>query len=306
MMRWEKQGLVYGSSGDLTWAAHSALQPTPLRRDQDVLRIFAGFRDENGSSRIGYVDVDEKHPLRVIGVSPKPLLDVGSPGAFDEHGVVPCAAVRRGDDIYLYYAGYQLGHGVRFTAFGGLAVSKDNGETFVRHSRAPLTDRTDKELLFRAIHSVLFEDGIWKVWYGGGDEFVAYEGKSLPVYDIRYMESPDGVSFGEDWQLCLPNEGDEHRVGRPFVVREKDRYRMFYAAGSKSRGFRLGYAESVDGKIWKRMDDEMGIELSPSGWDAQMMAYPSVYRGSTGTWLFYNGNNYGRDGFGVARLISGW
>jgi hypothetical protein len=66
------------------------------------------------------------------------------------------------------------------------------------------------------------------------------------------------------------------------------------------RTYRIGYAESGDGVEWERKDEQAGIDVSPSGWDSQMVAYPFVFEHADATYLFYNGNGFGREGFGYA------
>ena len=298
---WEKRGLVFSPRGRVPWAVHSALQPTPVLLDEGTIRVFVGLRDEAGTSRVGFVDVDAADPSAVLGVSEEPVLDRGGEYTFDEHGVVPCAVVDRAGELYLYYAGYRRGTDPRFTVFGGLAVSRDRGRSFERVSRVPVLDRTDGELLFRVLHSILFEGGVWRVWYGAGSRFArGSDGKSLPVYDIRYMESPDGRTFPRHGRTCLTLRGDEYRVGRPYVIRAGSAYQMYFCAGSERTGYRLAYAESPDGVAWDRRDEDLGLDVSPAGWDSEMMAYPAVVRAPGGTYLFYNGNKYGYDGFGYA------
>jgi predicted GH43/DUF377 family glycosyl hydrolase len=303
-MRWEKKGLVYGPRGDSWWAQAWALQPTPLVRPEGTIRVFAGLRTLEGISRVGFVDLDAADPSRVLRVSKEPALDVGRPGAFDENGVVPCAVVERDGRLYLYYAGYQLGQKVKFYVFGGLAISDDGGVSFRRHSEAPICDRRDGELFFRVIHSIMFEGGRWRVWYGGGDTYEGEGGKQLPSYNIRYAESPDGLRLADEWRVCIDTERDEYRVGRPYVVRDGGLYRMFFSAGTEMTGYRLAYAESRDGINWERRDSEVGITVSSEGWDSQMQAYPAIVRHDERTYLFYNGNEYGREGFGYAELES--
>jgi hypothetical protein len=302
VLRWRKRGLIYGPSGNLWWAQKWALQPTPFLRPDGSIRVFVGFRTTEGVSRIGYVDVSGADPSRVLKVTTEPVLDIGSPGMFDENGVVPCAVVQRADKIYLYYAGYQLGQKVRFYVFGGLAISTDGGESFVRYSRAPIADRTDDELLFRVIHTVMSEEGKWRAWYGAGSRFDVVSGRQLPVYDIRHAYATDGTTLSRDFKLCIETKGNEYRVGRPYVFRHAGVYKMLYAAGSLDGGYQLAYGESPDGLNWARKDDEVGIEKSLSGWDSQMQCYPAVVMNGQYTYLFYNGNNYGEDGFGYAVL----
>jgi hypothetical protein len=300
-MHWQKRGLIYAPDGSSSWAKNSALQPTPILMGEQI-RVYVGFRDEKGISRVGFVDVDAYNPSRVLNVSSLPALDVGEPGAFDSNGVVPTAIVERDEGLYLYYAGYQIPSDVRFIAFGGMATSQDCGSSFIRKTKAPVMDRTDEALLFRVPHSVMFDGGVWKIWYGAGSTFIQGKAKTLPMYDIRYVESEDGFTFGKHGKVCIQLQEDEYRVGRPFVIKDGGIYKMFYGSGSESRPYRLGYAESPDGISWVRQDRQIGIDLSEEGWDSQMIAYPSIVRFKDATYLFYNGNNYGRDGFGYAVL----
>jgi len=66
--------------------------------------------------------------------------------------------------------------------------------------------------------------------------------------------------------------------------------------------YRIGYARSADLRHWERDDHAAGFEMSVSGWDAKMFAYPCVVDTPAGTLMFYNGNGFGASGFGWARL----
>jgi len=237
-----------------------------------------------------------------LKISNKPVLDIGTPGTFDENGVIPCAVVRRENSLYLYYAGFQLGQKVRFYAYSGLAVSDDDGESFVRVSKTPILERSDSEMLFRVIHSIFWESGKWKAWYGAGNKFIKGKSKTLPVYNIKYIESEDGVNFPKNGITAIDISNNEYRVGRPFVIKEHDIYRMFYGIGTEQTPYVLGFAESKDGINWHRKDEEIGISLSEYGWDSEMMAYPAIISANKNTYMFYNGNDYGREGFGYAVL----
>lgn len=283
-------------------AKHSALQPTAILLDDDVIRVYSGFRDENGKGRVGYVDVDSKDPSKVLRVSKKPVLDVGKPGTFDSNGVVPTCVIRHDGKLLLFYAGYQIPNDVRFIVLGGLAVSSDDGETFERLYQTPFMERTNTEPLFRVPHSVLFEDGIWKIWYGGGSVFLGGKNKTLPVYDIRYLETPSLDALPVEGKVCLTVDGNEHRLGRPSVFKDNGLYKMFFGYGTEEIPYRLSYAESQDGVHWIRHDAALNLELSSEGWDSEMMAYPCCVKTSKSVFLFYNGNQYGKDGFGYAEL----
>ena len=301
-MKWEKKGLIFKTQDFNDWRDNSALQPTPLMFS-DKIRFYVGFRDKSGISRIGYIDLDKNNPEKILRVSKKPVLDIGKDGAFDEFGVVPSAIIRRDKKIYMYYAGYQLGKKVRFLVLSGLAISEDNGETFTRYSLVPVFERTDSEMLFRVPHTVMFDDNKFKFWYGGGSEFMHGKDKTLPVYDVRYLESEDGINIPKNGKIILETKENEYRIGRPFVIKKENSFMMFYGYSSEDKPYQLGYAISKDGLKWMRDDENIGIELSSEGWDSEMMAYPCVLTIADKTYLFYNGNDYGKDGFGYAELI---
>lgn len=303
MLRVRRKGLVFGPSSSCGWACHTALQPTPWLRDDGIVRVFVGMRDGLGRSRVGFVDVDAADPSVVRRVSETPVLDLGDAGSFDENGVVPCAVTQHEGRLLLFYAGYQLGQSVRFTVFSGLAESIDGGESFRRVSSVPVTDRSDDGRLFRVIHTILYEEQRWRVWYGSGNTFDRGSSKTLPRYDVRYMESDTPFCFPKRGQIAVPAVGSEHRIGRPYVIKNGSGYLMLYGIGTEREPYRLGNARSSDGRFWVREDDiDMGVQSGV--WDSEMIAYPAVVRTRDHNILFYNGNDYGRNGFGYG-LIDG-
>jgi predicted GH43/DUF377 family glycosyl hydrolase len=304
-VKWRKRGLVYAPDGSLPWARHHALPPTPLRLDDELLRIYVGSLDERNVGRIGYVDVLAERPSEVVRVAQEPVLDIGEPGCFDDNGLVPTCALRVGDQVWLYYTGYQLGVHVPYFQFLGLAISRDGGESFTRHSRAPVLDRSDAEPLTRASASVSREDhGSFRMYYSAGAAWTEdRSGKRLPVYNVRALDSPDGVAWGPEGRVCIDFADDEeHAIARPWPRRSGDGWELLYSVRTRSRDYRIGYATSADGRNWERRDGEAGIEPSDSGWDAQAVAYGSVVEHAGSTYLFYCGNERGMTGFGYAEL----
>jgi len=53
---------------------------------------------------------------------------------------------------------------------------------------------------------------------------------------------------------------------------------------------------------WKRKDREVGIDVSASGWDSEMIEYPFVFDHKGERYMLYNGNGYGKTGIGLAVL----
>jgi predicted GH43/DUF377 family glycosyl hydrolase len=307
-MQWKKRGLVYRPDGSAPWAVSHAMIPTPVVVDADTIRVFVTFCDEHFIGRPGYVDVDARDPTRVLRVSPKPLLDLGEIGTFDDNGALCCSVVRLGDGrLYMYYAGFELGVKVRYKLFTGLAVSDDGGESFRRVRQTPVLDRSDTEMTFRGGPYARLDGDRFRLWYVSGSEWEEIDGKAMPVYVLKYLESEDGVEWGKEGRLVLDLTGDdEHGFGRPWVTNRSDgRYQLFYSIRRRSlRAYRLGYAESEDGLNWIRMDDAMGLDVTPGEFDSDAIMYAAVVTVEGRTYCFYNGNHFGRDGFAVAELTT--
>jgi hypothetical protein len=303
-MRWVKKGLIYGPDGTKPWARHSAMQPTPLVQG-DAIRVFVGTRDDRDAGSVAYVDVAIQDPSVILRTATHPGLTPGGRGRFDQDGVIPCAVHEHEGRLRLYYAGFERRNddGVRFRAFSGLAESDDGGETFQRVVDDPVLPPSEAEPLFRVVHSIRREGGRFRAWYGAGSRFIPGPTKSRAIYDVMYAESEDGITFPPSGHRCVALRADEYRIGRPWVLSTAAGYEMFYGVENRhTPGYRMGYAVSRDGLSWRRADDAVGIDVSPGAWDGAAIGYPAVVDTPYGRYLFYNGNDFGRAGFGYAIL----
>lgn len=266
--------------------------------------MFCAFLDADRVGRAGWVDVDASAPTRVIGVSPEPVLDIGDAGMFDDAGVTPLCVVRDGEGrLRMYYAGWQRHVRIRYSLFLGLAFSDDDGASFTRARTVPVLDRWDGQETVRSSGHVRRDGSAWHLWYAGGGDWVTdpVTGSVKPRYALRHLTSGDGIRFDGPGEVVLaPAGGDEIGFARPHVLASGDGLRMWYSLRTLSRGYRIGYAESADGRTWVRRDEAAGIDVSGAGWDSEMVCLSSIVATDEGTYLFYNGNNYGETGFGVA------
>jgi hypothetical protein len=276
----------------------------------DVLRIYFGTRDECNRTVTTYCEVAADDPRKVLYVHDRPVLDLGEPGCFDDSGAMPAWIVNHRGLKYLFYTGWNVATTVPYRKAIGLAVSRDGGQTFSRLFKGPILDRTSDEPYCSATPCVLLESTGWRMWYLSCVRWEVHEGRADPYYHIKYAESPDGVHWKRTGKVALDfKKPEEGGLGRPCVLQDaRGLYTMWYSyrggtgfRTDRRHSYRIGYAESNDGMAWTRMDDLAGIGLSSSGWDSEMVAYPYVITTRAGsTSLFYNGNGFGRSGFGYA------
>ena len=302
-MKWSKKGIIFNSADLASWAKSGAMIPTPMILNNDTVRVFTTFLDIDGIGRTGFVDLDITNLQKVKNYSKTPIFEIGEPGTFDENGIVTCSVIKNADgDLYFYYAGFELGTKIRYRLFTGLVIT-DSDLNLKRKYSVPILDRTETELFFRCGPFCLFEENIFKMWYVAGSHWTNIDGKTMPVYEIKYLESIDGVNWPKEGKKCINiTSNDEHGFGRPYVIKHTNKYKMFYSIRVNHLGYRLGYAESNDGVIWERKDKQLNLDVSPTGWDSQMICYSAVIELNGKLVMFYNGNDFGGSGFGYAEL----
>ncbi len=118
---------------------------------------------------------------------------------------------------------------------------------------------------------------------------------------IKYAYSKDGFSWIRDGKIAIPFKNEnEYALSRPFVLYEDNRFKMWYSFRGKS--YRIGYAESKDGQLWERQDHLINLTISSTGWDSESIEYPYIFDHKGSRFMLYNGNGYGKTGFGLAKL----
>lgn len=304
--KWKKLGLMYAPDGKSEWMHTHAMMPVLVKRNNDEARIFFSARDVKGRSQGAFIDIDLNDPFRILRVSDEPVLRLGQLGAFDDAGIMPTSCVSFENKEFLYYNGWTLGKNVPFFSFNGAAVSKDGGENFKKISRGPAvlySNDIDPYSTFAPF--VTNDEGKLKMWYVSLIKWTEEDGDLKHYYNIRYAESSDGINWDRNGHICIDFKNEfEYAIARPLVLKEEGIYKMWYSyrESEKNKTYRIGYAESPDGKSWQRMDDAINLEVSDSGWDSEMIEYSFIYDFKGKRYMLYNGNSFGRTGMGLAEL----
>jgi hypothetical protein len=299
-MRWRKLGAVFCPSGQADWMQSHAAVPIAERLDSSHYRIYFSTRDRENRSFTGFVVVDINNPQKILDVSLQPILSPGALGEFDDSGAMGSWIATFRGKRYFYYIGWNLGVTVPFRNSIGLAIDDSEG-AFKRFASGPIVDRSMQEPHFCASCCVIPGEDVWRMWYLSCTGWTRAAGKALHNYHIKYAESSDGIHWRREGLISIDYaDSAEYAISRPSVLADKDGWKMWYSHRGDS--YRIGYAESEDGVAWRRRDAKVGIDVSQAGWDSEMIEYPFVFDHDGQRMMLYNGNGYGKTGFGLALL----
>jgi hypothetical protein len=297
---WRKLGQIYCPSGHKDWMHSHAAVPIAEHVEGDIFKIYFSSRNEVNQSFTNYLLIDITRPHEILQMPNSPVIGPGALGEFDDSGAMATWLANHNGQRYLYYIGWNLGVTVPFRNSIGLAIDK-HGREFKRYAAGPVVDRTMTEPHFVASCCVLPDTDKWRMWYLSCTDWKIRNGKPVHRYHIKYAESIDGVSWRREGVVAIDYSDDsEYAISRPSVIRDRDCWKMWFSHRGSS--YRIGYAESLDGIRWKRLDADCQIDVSESGWDSEMIEYPFVFDHDEVRFMLYNGNGYGKTGFGLAVL----
>ena len=302
-MKWIKEKHIFESDKNYPWMQSHAANPFAVWLEYDIFRIYFTCRDAESRSHIGFVDVDFSDSYKVINISSEPVIEPGILGIFDDSGVAMGYYLEINSVPHIYYLGWNLKVTVPWLNTIGLAKQNSDTGKFEKVSRAPIMDRSHEDPFSISYPSILFENGIYKMWYGSNLKWGKLQHEMNHV--IKYAESINGINWVRKNIIAVNNSHEgEYALSKPFVIKESSKYMMWYSyrANKTIETYRIGYAESNDGLKWERKDSEVGIDVSKSGWDSEMISYPFVLNYKDNKYMLYNGNGYGKTGFGIAKL----
>ena len=317
MFKWKKLGRVFNPVNGVTpeWMDEFAQAPSVLVFDSFV-RIYFSCRpkpDPNGQyiSYTGFIDVKRHNLFEIINISEVPILKLGALGTFDEFGTYPVSVIRHNYEIKAYYGGWTRCESVPFNVAIGCAESKDDGNTFEKLGDGPILSYSLNEPFILSGPKIRMFNGRWYLFYIAGRKWILDNNKPEPVYKIRMASSEDGINWEKyNKDIIIATIEVDEAQASPDVFFYRGKYHMFfcyrYSTGyrSKEKGYRIGYAFSMDLLNWTRDDSKVGIDVSFDHWDSEMISYPHVFELDGSVFMLYLGNQVGRYGFGLAKLES--
>jgi sucrose-6-phosphate hydrolase SacC (GH32 family) len=317
-MNWKKLGKIFDPTQHKLPddCAQFAQSPQALVF-KDFVRIYFSTRSVDKSnckylSHIAFVDMN-KNLRDVIRVSDQTIIPLGELGSFDEHGIFPMSVMRHGDVVYGYTCGWNRRVSVSVDTAIGLAISRDDGLTFQRIGDGPVLAASLHEPCLVGDGFVKVIGGVFHMWYIFGTGWKKFSAYTAPdrTYKIGHAVSSDGINWvkEEARQIISDRLGPDESQALPTVIEIDGRHHMFFCYRQSSdfrnnsdRGYRIGHAWSDDLLNWTRDDGNPLLDVTAGDWDSDMLCYPHVFECDGKVYLLYNGNEFGRHGFGLAVL----
>lgn len=297
-MSWRRLGWLYSPDGTKSWARSHAALPTPVHIENDIFRVFFSTRDAENRSHVAWVDVDLGGTPQVLREATEPALVPGVEGTFDDDGISIGCVTKADQDLRLYYMGWNLGGRTPWRNSIGLAQADSPLDAFKRFSPGPILDRSPEDpytLTYPCVVRRMAKD--WWMWYGSNLTPNTADARLRHV--IKAARSEDGIRWERNYDTAIGfATSAEYAIVRPTVAKIGDALLMCFA--SRGNHYQIGAARSEDYKHWTRIDAAMGLAPSSHGWDSEMTCYPALFQHRAQLWLLYNGNGFGRTGFGLA------
>lgn len=303
--RWIKLGHIYQpeQKGRHEKLLTHAANPLPVHLDGNIYRVFYNGRDHRNRSSVGAVDIDIAH-CKVIHTHHAPFFEYGPTASFFADGVSIGNCYKVGDIRYMSFMGWRNPVGEHWRGvIGRLIVTPELTLEFTDNE--PLMDSNPIDPLSLSYPWIYSSNEGFDMWYGSTLTWDAGNGEMLHV--IHHASSLDGDHWRRHGCVVPFELGRAQAFSRPTVVADGhgglDMWFSYRGGGGEP--YRIGYAHSVDGRAWTLMLEQAGISVSDGGWDSAMIEYPYVFDHDGRRYMLYNGNGYGKSGFGMAVLDNG-
>tara|TARA_Y200000002_G_scaffold383290_1_gene404922 strand:- start:9183 stop:10082 length:900 start_codon:yes stop_codon:yes gene_type:complete len=296
MITFLKKGLIL-KSRSVKWNKDYTWVPTAYKINNQQAIVFFARRDFNNESDTGYFIFDVVKE-KVIKISKKPILRRGPLGSFDDSAAIASQILKIGNKYFLYYVGWTRGLKVPYFSSIGLAISNKIIGPYKKIHNAPIISQSKENPYFVATCFVK-KDKNYRMYLTSNTEWKKKKKVSTPRYLIKSSISNDGIKWKhEDSQVLGFQNKNETAITRPWIIKYNNKDIMFFSLKKKQYKIETAIYKN---KKWVR---KKMFKFSNSGmkfkFDSESQEYSTILQFKDKFVMFYNGNNYGKDGIGYA------
>ncbi|MFT7399189.1 hypothetical protein [Rheinheimera aquimaris] len=308
-LNWIHHGLVFQPPKKLWWTQSHAQCPVidPTQLACGRYRIYFSSRDKQGKSRIGSALLCPDS-FNVQLEKQSPSLELGITGRFDDAGVMPACVIPVLGSSKLLYIGWMERKSVPYQNAIGLAtINREDGE-LKRDYPGPVLTAWANEAYFTGTIHVIPAAGQFQAYYLSCVEWSNHNGRIEPRYDLKIARSTDLVNWQRMSKPALELETEsEGGYASAAILKLSKGYLMFYCMrGAKDyredpiQSYKIYTATSKDALNWTKTNQPL-FNMPPE-FANQMQCYPQFLILKDRLVLFYNGNDFGRSGFGCSSI----
>ena len=304
-LSWTDYGVIFPVNNLESWAKSHAYVPTAIELDETI-RVFVAFLSGKKHGRLGYVDVCRHDPRQIRGYSKSPVIEDAPEGYFDANGVTPLGIVREQDTMRLYYAGWEVVPDplVRYRLQTGLLLGDPVKSYFKRYGVSPVIATRQVEENVRTGGCILKLPDGYHCWLATQKGSTSHMGKVLPVYDLEYLHSEDGLVWPEAQTNVFSHKPNEILgYGRSAIwLNEKHEFEGLFSVRNWDGNYTdIMYATSLDGIVWSSLSRSGMAFCAEMTCDGQTsVSFPNIIQQENRKLMFYNGNDFGREGLRLA------
>ena len=316
-MKWKNLGIIFNEENlhSIDKKLFYAKSPQALVKENSVIIYFTSRKldlNKKWISKPYWVEYT-KDFSSILNYSSKSILDNGELGTFDEHGIFPFIPIQINNKTYAYITGWSRRKAVDIDMSIGIAKS-DDGYNFKRIFNGPVMTASVNEPFLVGDAFVRKYKNLWHMWYIYGDKWNYLDSKiksETPerAYKIAYAYSNNGIDWVRNNKYIIDQVIENECQALPSVAFHDNKYHMIFCyrnifnfRNNKENSYKLGYAYSNDLISWVRQDRAIESMLSNDKWDQEMQCYPNFFKVGNKLYCLYNGNQFGKYGFGLTKL----
>lgn len=297
---WEKLGQLYRPSSCHPKLLSHAANPLPVHISDDVYRIFYCGRDNSNRSSVGAVDIDIVK-REIVKEHHAPVFEHGPLGSFYADGVSIGNCYESAGRRYMTFMGWQSPDKGHWR--GDIGRIEMSGITTIPGTQQLLMGSDSEDPLSLAYPWVEPRpQGGLDMWYPSVVSWEAGNGEMLAV--VKHATSTDGETWKRHGAVIPHALGIAQAFSRPSVLRTENNilHMWFSYRSGTGQSYRIGHAVGTTDGQWELALNNLTVDVSSTGWDSEMVEYPFVFMHDYKLYMLYNGNGYGRTGFGLAVL----
>src|ERR1035437_4859777 len=267
-MKWIKRGKIFDpTEHTLANNCITFAQSPQVLEFENYVRIYFSTREQDKTgkfiSHVAFVEMDKAFST-IIKISDHTIISMGALGCYDEHGIFPFNILRDESKILGFIGGWNRRVSVDVETSIGLAISNDNGFTFMRIGDGPILSATVNEPFMVGDPFVLKFSEKYHMWYIYGTQWIKNPDSDVKerVYKIGHAYSDDAINWTKSNKLLIEDKLNEFECqALPTVIFHQNKYHMYFcyrqAIGFRENSncaYRIGYAYSIDLENWIRDD----------------------------------------------------